>query len=431
MITRMDLEEKLSESSSGSQGPSGSLEPEACGGSTNPCQTDSSPWTKLEPGVNSSGGHESPSYSLQSETGNYECSVSGLRWVCEEEVSFQYHFCSWGGHMERMESIKYMPAGPLIDIKVITGRLNEVYLPHWICTEDDSKISDNYKVLHIDECGDVVENVSEVTPSHVKLSEPVFSPRGVLMKVGFPVKIRCSVLIYYKPNTSFLKLRVYLIPCDPALQQTVDKKELSKGFQTIEKPRPDKYLKMQKGFSLMAKTANVNPKKITLRYDNQDPNFYEVFIEKPNGIFQLELFYISKKEVESEPVWTCEIREDDYQSSASEDKHSVDDQLSAQMQSLTNRMQAVTISTTDRERLLKTLEDLTQEEFKEFKWYLRDKGVLTGLTSISKRKLESKDVLELVDLMFGTYRKHCMELTRRVLRAMDKNDLVETLSDIS
>ncbi|XP_074538984.1 uncharacterized protein LOC141800390 [Halichoeres trimaculatus] len=428
ILRRMDLVEKLSESSSGSQGPSGSLEPEACGGST----TDSSPWTKLEPGVNSSGGDESPTYSLQSETGNYECSVSGLRWVCEEEVSFQYHFRSWGGHMERMESIKYMPAGPLIDIKVITGRLNEVYLPHWICTEDDSKISDNFKVLHIDECGDVVENVSEVTPSHAKLSEPVFSPRGVLMKVGFPVKISCCVLIYYKPNTPFLKLRVYLIPCDPALQQTVNKKEFSKGFQTIEKPQPDKYLKMQKGFSLTVdiQTAEINPQKITLRYDNQDPNFYEVFIEKPDRNFQLELFYTSKKEIESEPVWTCKIREDDHQSPASEDKPSVDDQRSAQMQSLTNRMQALTTSTTDRERLLKILEDLTQEEFKEFKWYLRDKGVLADLTSISKRKLESKDVLELVDLMLGTYRKHCMKLTRRVLSAMNKNDLVETLSDI-
>ena len=86
---------------------------------------------------------------------------------------------------------------------------------------DDSTILDKFAVLHIDACGDVVEDVSEVTSSHVKLSEPVFSPRAVLMKLGFPVKIKCNVLIYYKPNTTFLKLHVYLIPHDPALKQVI------------------------------------------------------------------------------------------------------------------------------------------------------------------------------------------------------------------
>ena len=87
------------------------------------------------------------------------------------------------------------------------------------CADDDPKISEKVAVLHVDDCGDVVEKVSEVTPSHVKLSEPIFSPRAALMKAGFPVKMKCKTLIYYKPNTPFLKLHVYLIPKDPALQQ--------------------------------------------------------------------------------------------------------------------------------------------------------------------------------------------------------------------
>uniref|UniRef100_A0A3P8U5Z7 FIIND domain-containing protein n=1 Tax=Amphiprion percula TaxID=161767 RepID=A0A3P8U5Z7_AMPPE len=55
--------------------------------------------------------------------------------------------------------------------------------------------------------------------SHVKLPEPIFSRRAVLMKLGFPVKIKCNVLMYYKPKTRFLKLHVFVIPLDPALQQ--------------------------------------------------------------------------------------------------------------------------------------------------------------------------------------------------------------------
>ncbi len=87
--------------------------------------------------------------------------------------------------------------------------------------DDNPKILDKFAVLHIDDCGDVVEKASEVTPSHVKLAEPIFSPRAVLMKAGIAVKINCKVLIY-KTNTAFLTLHVYLIPSDPALQQVIE-----------------------------------------------------------------------------------------------------------------------------------------------------------------------------------------------------------------
>ena len=86
---------------------------------------------------------------------------------------------------------------------------------------DDSTILDKFAVLHIDDCGDVVEDVSEVTSSHVNLSEPSFSLRGGLIRLGFPVKIKCKVLIYYKPATTPLNLHVYLIPLDPALEQVI------------------------------------------------------------------------------------------------------------------------------------------------------------------------------------------------------------------
>lgn len=86
--------------------------------------------------------------------------------------------------------------------------------------DDIPDILDTFAVVHIDDCGDVVEKVSEVTPSHVKLTEPIFSPRAVLMKLGVPVKIGCNVLIY-QTNTAFLTLHVYLIPRDPGLQQVI------------------------------------------------------------------------------------------------------------------------------------------------------------------------------------------------------------------
>ncbi|XP_049442176.1 uncharacterized protein LOC125894660 [Epinephelus fuscoguttatus] len=77
------------------------------------------------------------SKNLQSEAGAFECSVSGLRWVCKEKVSFKYQFCSWEGHADRLKTMWYIPGGPLLDITVIFGKLDEAHLPHWICTDKE------------------------------------------------------------------------------------------------------------------------------------------------------------------------------------------------------------------------------------------------------------------------------------------------------
>ncbi|KAL7386313.1 hypothetical protein ABVT39_006449 [Epinephelus coioides] len=278
-------------------------------------------WIKLEPEVNCVDADHAPAYSLQSEAGAFECSVSGLRWVCKEKVSFKYQFGSWKEHADRLETMHYIPGGPLLDITVIAGKFDEAHLPHWICTEDNPTVLDKFAILHIDTCGDIVEQVSEVTSSHVKLSQPAFSPRGVLMRAGFPVRINCKVLIY-KTTKTFLTLHVYLIPCDPALEEKIQNKELSSGYRMIQKPYPAKYLKMRDYFILTADmdAAEINPEKLKLIYEWCDPNFFEVFIDDPDSNFQLGL-----KHTTSEQVWTCAIRKNDYQNTGDVQTRSLPD----------------------------------------------------------------------------------------------------------
>ncbi|XP_014880256.1 uncharacterized protein LOC106941677 isoform X3 [Poecilia latipinna] len=273
---------------------------------------DSSSWTKVDPELDGASPDQDPTYSLQSAAGHFECSVSGLRWVCREKVGFRYRFCSWDGHMERMESRGFRPAGPLLDISVLTGKVMEVQLPHWVCTDDVPESLKNFAVLHVNDYGDVLEKATRVTKTHVGLADPVFSLRGALIHLKnlfCPPRISCNTLMYYQPKTSYLKMRVYLIPPDPALKQLVHSRESSKGYEEIMKPRPDKPLKTGCGFSLQAtvETARIQPPEITLRHDSQDPNFYEVFIENPEENFNLELL-----QTHSEKVWFCEIRKDDH-----------------------------------------------------------------------------------------------------------------------
>uniref|UniRef100_A0A3B4UCI0 Pyrin domain-containing protein n=1 Tax=Seriola dumerili TaxID=41447 RepID=A0A3B4UCI0_SERDU len=82
-----------------------------------------------------------------------------------------------------------------------------------------------------------------------------------------------------------------------------------------------------------------------------------------------------------------------------------------------------------REKLLKTLEHLKGEEFKKFKWHLQDSDIQEGLPCIPPCRLENTDVLELVDLMMQTYSQQTVEVTKRVYRKINRNDLVHILSE--
>uniref|UniRef100_A0A8P4K214 Pyrin domain-containing protein n=1 Tax=Dicentrarchus labrax TaxID=13489 RepID=A0A8P4K214_DICLA len=76
--------------------------------------------------------------------------------------------------------------------------------------------------------------------------------------------------------------------------------------------------------------------------------------------------------------------------------------------------------------LLITLEDLTADEFKTFKWYLR----LEGNKSIKRSKLEGAERRDTVDLMVNTYTPHgALKVTMKILKKISRNDLVQSLSD--
>uniref|UniRef100_A0A4W6C6A7 Pyrin domain-containing protein n=1 Tax=Lates calcarifer TaxID=8187 RepID=A0A4W6C6A7_LATCA len=79
--------------------------------------------------------------------------------------------------------------------------------------------------------------------------------------------------------------------------------------------------------------------------------------------------------------------------------------------------------------LLETLEDLGDRELKNFKWYLQQAEFLKDLPSIPKSQLEKADRPDTVDLMVQTYRHQCVEVAKRILKRIRRNDLVESLSN--
>ncbi|XP_026041761.1 uncharacterized protein LOC113032831 isoform X4 [Astatotilapia calliptera] len=241
--------------------------------------------------------------------------------------------------------------------------------------------------------------------------------------------LSCYTLMYYKPNTSFLKLHVYLIRQDPALEQEIAEKYREKNdetkshlnFKKIIKHPPDQYLQTERLFSLKADntSAKIQPKELTLRYNRQ--NFYEVYVKNPGSELILTLVHTHPADGEpaDEPLWECEIQADDHpESGQAEEENTVDKHLSAQMQKV------LTVQS-DRERIMEILEHLEKKDLKKFKW------LLVELKPIPKSELEDANICDLVDLMFGAYTQHTVEVTKEVFRKMNRNDLVQKLSDTS
>ncbi|XP_064787307.1 sterile alpha motif domain-containing protein 9-like [Oncorhynchus masou masou] len=153
---------------------------------------ESTNWIQVEPVVII---EEAPMFSM-SPPGRYECRVSGLRWVCKTYVSLKYQFSSWEPHRAMMKSLGYKQVGPLLDVTILAGELEEVHLPHFACFGDDPSFKEKVRVLHVEDCGASVKQVDEVTRFHVKILHPTFSPKGVLVRSGFPLKVHCDLLLY-------------------------------------------------------------------------------------------------------------------------------------------------------------------------------------------------------------------------------------------
>ncbi|KAM3623888.1 uncharacterized protein V6R79_016716 [Siganus canaliculatus] len=80
--------------------------------------------------------------------------------------------------------------------------------------------------------------------------------------------------------------------------------------------------------------------------------------------------------------------------------------------------------------LFHTLEDLKDDEFENFKWHLLQPDILEGYQTIRTCKLDKANRRNTVDLIVNAYNPYgAVEVTKRVLQAICKNDLAQRLSE--
>uniref|UniRef100_G3PJT8 Pyrin domain-containing protein n=1 Tax=Gasterosteus aculeatus TaxID=69293 RepID=G3PJT8_GASAC len=78
--------------------------------------------------------------------------------------------------------------------------------------------------------------------------------------------------------------------------------------------------------------------------------------------------------------------------------------------------------------ILKTLEQLKEEDFQRFKWYLKNNSSPEDPRSIPPCDLQNADRMNTVDLMVRCYDTDSVQVAVKVLEEMQMNDLAEKLS---
>ncbi|XP_041960823.1 uncharacterized protein LOC121719376 [Alosa sapidissima] len=282
---------------------------------------DTSHWILMEPSVSMETGV--PVYKHSSPPGSFECTVSGLRWVCAVEVSLQYHFSDPHVFGAELAMLQYEPIGPLMDIKVLSGELLEAHLPHFACLEGSyTSLREAVRVLHGVDFGVTLEKC-ELTRFHAKLLKPSFSLTEVLVKLGIPMKAHLDVLIY-RTRVTPLVLLTYIVPRDASMIQAV-KEDLcrTQDAKEIITHRPNISIWMCTEFILKASLcdAKISPSAITLKYV-KPPEFFKVVIKNAEDSFDLEILS------EGKSTWKATLERFEY-GDTGEMAHSFENPLAA------------------------------------------------------------------------------------------------------
>ncbi|KAL2096314.1 hypothetical protein ACEWY4_008462 [Coilia grayii] len=262
-------------------------------------------WVVVRPSISLEGGV--CVYSLSSPAGSYECHESGLRWSCAGPVTLQYRFGKEELFWAQLQMLRYQPAGPLLEIKLLSGELEEVHLPHSLCLggSDPSVLGDAVRALHGDDSGVSLETC-ELSRFHGRLLAQHFSLWQLVVTLGFPVKSHCEVLIYeHCPRP--LVLHIFLLPTPSSARQAVEEWWERRGALSIVKPSPNDSLSIGCRFQLRISpdscSPEITPSDVTFTYKNP-PTFFEVCLRNPLEDFRMEL-----KTAENRTVWEAVLRQ--------------------------------------------------------------------------------------------------------------------------
>ncbi|KAK2907314.1 hypothetical protein Q8A67_006299 [Cirrhinus molitorella] len=258
-------------------------------------------WVEVEPSVCTDEGVSK--FRVSTRSGSYECVRTRMRWVCDCDVMLQYHTIDGQFLNAELKRLQCKRIAPVMDVTVISGKLEEVHLPHYACLgESEAALRDAVKVLSVKDEGITLEPV-ELSRFHAKIVQPSFSIKTLIIRL-MRWNEHCDLLFYMR-SADPLILHFYFFPFDTRAKEEVEK--IEKSNVLIPHPRPDRPFQMKTPHVLdVPGASSVHPKEgITLRRETV-PNFFKIKTRLEND---LQISLIRKKD--KEIVWTATLEKDE------------------------------------------------------------------------------------------------------------------------
>ncbi|XP_056336798.1 NACHT, LRR and PYD domains-containing protein 1 homolog isoform X2 [Danio aesculapii] len=264
---------------------------------------DSDQWVQVEPSVcRDEGGSE---FRISTQAGRFQCSRTRMRWVCDVDVTI--HYREVDGHFlnAELERLQCERVAPVLDVNVISGKLEEAHLPHYMClAESDPALTNAVKLLSKRDEGISVQSV-ELSRYHAKILQPSFSLTTLIINWIMKWEAHCNLLLYMRCRDPLI-LHVYFFPVnDTCSKERVEQNERSSLL--ISHPRPNRPFRMKTPHLLEVPGASVHPVEgISFRTDFE-PNFFKVRKLQDDDV-QMNLI----REEDKESVWTATIWKDEF-----------------------------------------------------------------------------------------------------------------------
>ncbi|XP_078100946.1 LOW QUALITY PROTEIN: NACHT, LRR and PYD domains-containing protein 3-like [Sander vitreus] len=344
--------------------------------------------------------------------GVFQCALTGLVFVMTQEAELLYNTVQWDESL--LQSVGKMAAGPLYDIKCSEeAAVYQLHFPH--CEIIDAPLPDGLlSVVHITDDGMSILEPLEITDTHVVVNVPHLSVLGLIWDVVkrlWMKPVSGQVLLFLRqpnPTTQRQNLNVFLLPRNiPLSTVSTQQQQQQQQSRNIQVPSKCKLIKDQSYTVQCPQAVKIQPDKADFDLEF-GPNYHPTFeIRLPINTPEVTL----RIQDEGQSVW-----EHDLELIAPKPKIPPP-ALPKDLEDLTMTADVLTI-----------LEDVREEEFKKFKWFLTNSEHVKN-TPIPVSKLENADRMKTVDLMIQTFTlPGAVDVTKRILKDIPRIDLVQRLA---
>ncbi|XP_039646752.1 uncharacterized protein LOC120552638 [Perca fluviatilis] len=351
--------------------------------------------------------------------GGFQCALTELVFVTTQEAELLYNTVQWDESF--LQSAGRMAAGPLYDIKCSEeAAVCQLHFPH--CEIIDAPLPDGLlSVVHITDDGMSILEPLEITDTHVVVNVPHLSMLGLIWDVVkrlWTKPVSGQVLLFLRPPnpaTQRQNLNMLLLPRNIPLNEV---SEQYQEYRNIQVPATCRLIKAQSYTVQCPQAVKIQPKKADFDLEF-GPNYHPTFeIRLPINTPEVTL----RVQDEGQSIWEHDVELIAPKTKITASAEDREREL--------NRRQAAWIKLGKTAEVFNTLEDLREEEFKKFKWFLTNSEHVKN-TPIPVSRLENADRIKTYDLMMQYFTATgAVEVSKQILKDIPRNDLVERLTAI-